>query len=278
MGAIAPSGRQLARAIVDAAQVAPGNVVIELGGGSGSFTRELVARHPENPLTVFELSADLAAGLRREFPSARVVAAPVEDFPKVAPSLGISRVDRIISGLPWALWGEARQAAVLDALTPYLAPSARFVTFHYLHSRSLGRVSITKRLLREAMRGILPEETRTRIAKTGWNAPAHIWFSGDNRDPLMDLIASRAFRDRGVYIPEEVDRIEREMATAAPPVQWTMNSCLAAIGIHCPEERARALAIGEELGVYRDYPVSKGCTSPFAPIWIGEMVRRAEVG
>ncbi|MFN8121924.1 MAG: asparagine synthase-related protein [Thermoleophilia bacterium] len=72
------------------------------------------------------------------------------------------------------------------------------------------RDGVTKRLLREAMRGILPEETRTRIAKTGWNAPAHIWFSGDNRDPLMDLIASRAFRDRGVYIPEEVDRIADE--------------------------------------------------------------------
>jgi 3-methyladenine DNA glycosylase AlkD len=68
------------------------------------------------------------------------------------------------------------------------------------------------------------------------------------------------------------------MGTAAPPVQWTMNSCLAAIGIHCPEQRARAIAIGEALGVYRDYPVSKGCTSPFAPIWIGEMVRRAADG
>ena len=32
--------------------------------------------------------------------------------------------------------------------------------------------------------------------------------------------------------------------------------------------------IGEKLGIYRDYPVSKGCTSPFAPIWINEMVRR----
>jgi hypothetical protein len=36
----------------------------------------------------------------------------------------------------------------------------------------------------------------------------------------------------------------------------------------------RAIAIGEKAGVYRDYPVSKGCTSPFAPIWINEMVRR----
>jgi len=35
-----------------------------------------------------------------------------------------------------------------------------------------------------------------------------------------------------------------------------------------------ALAIGETLGVYRDYSTSPGCTSPFAPIWIHEMVRR----
>ena len=41
-----------------------------------------------------------------------------------------------------------------------------------------------------------------------------------------------------------------------------------------PEHRARALAIGEAPGLYRDYPVSKGCTSPFAPAWIHEMVRR----
>jgi hypothetical protein len=33
-------------------------------------------------------------------------------------------------------------------------------------------------------------------------------------------------------------------------------------------------AIGEMLGIYRDYPVSKGCTSPFAPIWIDYMVSR----
>lgn len=61
------------------------------------------------------------------------------------------------------------------------------------------RDGITKRLLREAMKGILPEETRTRIKKTGWNAPAHVWFSGPSLDQLLDLVHSRAFRERGVY-------------------------------------------------------------------------------
>jgi 3-methyladenine DNA glycosylase AlkD len=64
------------------------------------------------------------------------------------------------------------------------------------------------------------------------------------------------------------------MPTAPPEVQWTMNTALAQIGINFPKHRKRAIDIGESLGIYRDYPVSKGCTSPFAPIWIKEMVKR----
>jgi 3-methyladenine DNA glycosylase AlkD len=78
----------------------------------------------------------------------------------------------------------------------------------------------------------------------------------------------------GLDLPALLDRIESEMGSADPAVQWTMNGTLAGIGIHFPKHRKRALAIGEKLGVYRDYPVSKGCTSPFAPIWINELVRR----
>lgn len=77
-----------------------------------------------------------------------------------------------------------------------------------------------------------------------------------------------------VEIPALLDRIENEMATSAPETQWTMNFTLAEIGINHPEYRQRAVDIGEKLSVYRDYPVSKGCTSPFAPVWIKEMVSR----
>lgn len=73
---------------------------------------------------------------------------------------------------------------------------------------------------------------------------------------------------------ELLDRLESEMPSADPVTQWTMNFALASIGIYSPAHRERAIAIGNNLGIYRDYPVSKGCTSPFAPIWIEEMVRR----
>jgi 3-methyladenine DNA glycosylase AlkD len=91
-----------------------------------------------------------------------------------------------------------------------------------------------------------------------------------------DLTAERVGKaPEGLDLPGLLDRLEAEMAQAVPEVQWTMNNTLAGIGIHFPKYRKRALAIGEKLGIYRDYPVSKGCTSPFAPIWIDYMVTRS---
>jgi 3-methyladenine DNA glycosylase AlkD len=89
------------------------------------------------------------------------------------------------------------------------------------------------------------------------------------------LTAGRVVKSpEGLDLEALLDRIEKEMAAAPLEVKWTMNMCLAEIGIHNPKLRKRAIAIGEKLGVYRDYPCSKGCTSPFAPSWINEMVKR----
>ena len=104
------------------------------------------------------------------------------------------------------------------------------------------------------------------------------WMTSDDRWAARagwQLTAGRVAKSpEGLDLAALLDRIEKEMGAAAPEVQWTMNMCLAEIGIHFPKHRKRAIAIGEKLGIYRDYPCSKGCTSPFAPIWINEMVRR----
>jgi 3-methyladenine DNA glycosylase AlkD len=104
------------------------------------------------------------------------------------------------------------------------------------------------------------------------------WMATDDRWAARagwGLTADRVVKSpEGLDLPALLDRIESEMGSADPVVQWTMNSALAEIGIHFPKLRKRAVAIGETLGIYRDYPVSKGCTSPFAPIWINAMVSR----
>ncbi len=95
-------------------------------------------------------------------------------------------------------------------------------------------------------------------ARAGWNLTASRINSGADGLDLAGLL----------------DRIEAEMPRAKPEVQWTMNNTLAAIGIHHARLRKRAVAIGEAIGLYRDWPVSKGCTPPYVPVWVAEMVKR----
>jgi 3-methyladenine DNA glycosylase AlkD len=104
------------------------------------------------------------------------------------------------------------------------------------------------------------------------------WMAADDRWAARagwDLTAERVAKSPdGLDVPALLARIESEMAGADPKVQWTMNNTLATIGIHFPKHRKQAIAIGEKIGLYSDWPVSKGCTPPFAPIWINFMVSR----
>ena len=104
------------------------------------------------------------------------------------------------------------------------------------------------------------------------------WMAADDRWAARagwDLTSERVAKSPdGLDLPALLACIESEMAGADPEVQWTMNMTLATIGIHFRKHRKRALAIGEKIGLYRDWPVSKGCTPPFAPIWINYMVSR----
>ncbi|WP_329342845.1 DNA alkylation repair protein [Streptomyces sp. NBC_00663] len=87
-----------------------------------------------------------------------------------------------------------------------------------------------------------------------------------------------AKKPEGLDLAGLLDVIEAEMKGAPERQQWAMNHCLARIGIDHPAHRARAIAIGEHLEVLKDYPTPPGCTSPFAPVWINEMVRRQHGG
>ncbi|WP_327722411.1 DNA alkylation repair protein [Streptomyces sp. NBC_00490] len=104
------------------------------------------------------------------------------------------------------------------------------------------------------------------------------WFA--DPDPVVASAGWALTTERITKKPEGLDLaglldvIEADMKDAPDRLQWAMNHCLAQIGIDHPEHRTRAIDIGERLQVLKDYPTSPGCTSPFAPVWISEMVRR----
>lgn len=111
---------------------------------------------------------------------------------------------------------------------------------------------------REALRAKWMKDKDRWAARAGWH-----------------LTASRVNRgEDGVDVVALLDRIEKEMPKAPPEVQWTMNNTLGAIGIKHAAHRKRAMAIGEKIGLYRDWPVSKGCIPPYVPVWVEAMTKR----
>jgi 3-methyladenine DNA glycosylase AlkD len=113
-----------------------------------------------------------------------------------------------------------------------------------------------KEALREAWMN--PKEKDRWAARAGW----HLTASRVTKDPT------------GLDLDALLDRIEKELPKAVPEVQWTMNNTLGAIGVHHATHRKRAVTIGEKIGLYRDWPVAKGCIPPFVPVWVDAMVRR----
>lgn len=112
----------------------------------------------------------------------------------------------------------------------------------------------------EELRAQWMEDADPDVAAAGWALTA-------------DKVAKKP---EDLDLPGLLDTIEQEMAVAPERLQWAMNTTLAQIGIEHPELRERALTIGERLAVLKDYLTSPGCTSPYAPTWITEMVSRQD--
>lgn len=130
VGAIAPSGSALAALITR--DIAPGTgPVIELGPGTGVFTRALLARGVrERDLTLVESGPDFAKMLQSRFPEARVLCMNAsrlheeglfEENPAAA----------VVSGLPLRNMPRHRVLAILIAAFGCMRPDGVFHQFTY---------------------------------------------------------------------------------------------------------------------------------------------------
>ena len=104
MGAVVPSSEYLAQAIVAALPPIPsGQYIIELGAGTGVFTRQLLADHPSNPIIAIELDHDMAERLRINCPDATVVEGDAAKLSDILLSLNVrhDQVGGILSAIPF---------------------------------------------------------------------------------------------------------------------------------------------------------------------------------
>jgi asparagine synthase (glutamine-hydrolysing) len=137
--------------------------------------------------------------------------APVMDHPFTSYLKNRTYQDIYRETAPCCLRAADRNSSAfgLDVVWPFFDHRLLELMFR-VPARLKIRDGVTKYLLRESMRSILPEETRTRIKKTGWNAPAHVWFAGGVGDALHDLVGSQRFRERGIYDVAAVRRLVDE--------------------------------------------------------------------
>lgn len=138
VGAIAPSSRVLAREMVDGLDLNAARHIVELGPGTGAFTRELVERVGSDVrLLAIELEPEFAKQVRQKWPAVDCVCGSAAELASITSARGIDSVDHIISGLPFASLPRDVTRQVLEGIERVLRPGGTFTTFQYVNAYGL---------------------------------------------------------------------------------------------------------------------------------------------
>ncbi len=132
IGALAPSSRYLARAMARQIDPRQARLVVELGGGTGSITRALLAAGlaPER-LVVVERDERLHRLLAERFPELRVIAGDAAQLGALLRPLGISSVSAIVSSLPLLSMPKRLRQRIVEQSFALLGQSGSLVQFTY---------------------------------------------------------------------------------------------------------------------------------------------------
>ncbi len=117
--------------------------------------------------------------------------------------LNISKTQLLVDPLPRYLRWEDRNSMAhsVEARVPFL--DYRLVEFvHTLPLEYLDTPTISKRILVEALRGILPEKVRNRKDKKGFITPEERWFMEDFSKEFQELFTDNVKYAKGVINQE----------------------------------------------------------------------------
>lgn len=150
VGAVLPSSPALARAMLAPLDFASTRAIVELGPGTGAFTREIAPRlAPGCRYLGIELNLTFVRRLAARFPRLAFVHGSAAELEGILAAERIDAIDAIVCGLPWATLPVALQESVFAAIDRTLSPGRVFTTFGYLQSLVLpGAWALRRRLRR----------------------------------------------------------------------------------------------------------------------------------
>jgi phosphatidylethanolamine/phosphatidyl-N-methylethanolamine N-methyltransferase len=131
-GAVAPSGRALARAMAEAAGPPATGLVVELGPGTGPVTRALI-EHGVDPrrIVMVEFNPQFCRLLEARFPGVRVVEGDAYDLPRTLAGLRDERVSAFVSSLPLLTRPPGDREKLIGDAFALMGAEGVFVQFTY---------------------------------------------------------------------------------------------------------------------------------------------------
>jgi len=131
-GAVAPSGRALARAMAAAAGPPPHGLIVELGPGTGPVTRSLIETGvARERLALVEYDPGFCRLLRERFASAMIIQGDAYDLPRTLAELAGQPIGAVVSSLPLLNQPPERRAKLIGDAFALMGPSGLFVQFTY---------------------------------------------------------------------------------------------------------------------------------------------------
>jgi phosphatidylethanolamine/phosphatidyl-N-methylethanolamine N-methyltransferase len=160
MGAVAPSSARLSAVLTSIVPTAGSPVVVELGPGTGAVSAAIDQRLPvgSRHLAV-ELDATMVEYLGRTRPGMEVVHGDARHLGKLLAERGVIHVDAVVCGLPWALFDELTQHAVLSEVGESIGRTGAFSTFAYLSGMALPAARRFRRTLQSRFEEVIVSST-----------------------------------------------------------------------------------------------------------------------
>jgi phosphatidylethanolamine/phosphatidyl-N-methylethanolamine N-methyltransferase len=178
VGAIAPSSEALAELITS--EITPATApVIELGPGTGVFTRKLLQKGvPPQELILIEYGSEFVSVLQLRFPGVRVL---WMDATKLVPARFVHEgsVGAVVSGLPLLNMSPRKVVAIMSGAFHYLRPNGAFYQFTYGPRFPVPRPILDRLGLKAA-----------RVGRTLHNLPPATVYRVTKRPPLRIVARS----------------------------------------------------------------------------------------
>ena len=131
-GAVAPSGRFLARAMAKAVDPRGDSLIVELGPGTGPVTRALIERGvARERLTLVECDRDFCRLLAQRFAPAEVVRGDAYDLPRTLAGFVGRSIAAVVSSLPLLNEPPARRVKLIEDAFALMGARGVFVQFTY---------------------------------------------------------------------------------------------------------------------------------------------------